>query len=220
MMMRSVLGAAAPRAAALRGAARVRVRAGLSSSAASGFPSVTNSASKFDPRKFLQSDGPHSDAEVASMRRALLYRSRQTGWLETDLIMGRWAAENLDKLSREELQEYGKIVQVRPTPWGTPPPCLPGPRRPPAARGCARVRVHAQTAVIRPGARRDVQHVRASPCADAPPLPPAMRLFPMSHTPPCTRWLNSGGLGSAKFWTFSSGLMGSKRCRPRSTGPS
>jgi succinate dehydrogenase flavin-adding protein (antitoxin of CptAB toxin-antitoxin module) len=27
------------------------------------------------------------------MRRALLYRSRQTGWLETDLIMGRWAAE-------------------------------------------------------------------------------------------------------------------------------
>ena len=46
------------------------------------------------------------------MRRALLYRSRQTGWLETDLIMGRWAAENLDKLTLPELQEYARIVQV------------------------------------------------------------------------------------------------------------
>ena len=46
------------------------------------------------------------------MRRALLYRSRQTGWLETDLIMGRWAAENLDKLTLPELQEHARIVQV------------------------------------------------------------------------------------------------------------
>ena len=80
--------------------------------AAQEWSSVTNSASKFDPRKFLQSEGPHADADVASMRRALLYRSRQTGWLETDLIMGRWAAENLDRLSVAELQEYARIVQV------------------------------------------------------------------------------------------------------------
>lgn len=84
----------------------------LSSDSVKEWPGVTNSASRFDPRKFLQSEGPHPDAEVASLRRALLYRSRQTGWLETDLIMGRWAAENLDKLSVEELQEYAKIVQV------------------------------------------------------------------------------------------------------------
>jgi hypothetical protein len=137
-MLRQAM-ATAPRAA-VRIAARVRV-AGLSSKPAPDFPGVTNSASKFDPRKFLQEDGPHSNAEVASMRRALLYRSRQTGWLETDLIMGRWAAEastfskksshsdfaystttraltfqslcqNLDKLSLEELQEYAKIVKV------------------------------------------------------------------------------------------------------------
>jgi len=47
------------------------------------------------------------------MRRALLYRSRQTGWLETDIIMGRWAADNIDMLSVKELQEYAKIVKVR-----------------------------------------------------------------------------------------------------------
>ncbi len=144
-MLRRVLGAAAPRSAALRGAARLRVRAGLSSGSAPDFPSVTNSASKFDPRKFLQSDEPHSDAEVASMRRALLYRSRQTGWLETDLIMGRWAAENLDKLSREELREYGKIVQVEARPRHASGAHRREPRRsrrPQAARWSARVRVH------------------------------------------------------------------------------
>jgi succinate dehydrogenase flavin-adding protein (antitoxin of CptAB toxin-antitoxin module) len=86
----------------------------LSAGAAKDWPSVTNSATKFDPRKFLQSEGPHSEPEVASLRRALLYRSRQTGWLETDLIMGRWAAENIDSLSVPELQEYAKIVQVLP----------------------------------------------------------------------------------------------------------
>lgn len=84
----------------------------LSAVGAKEWPSVTNSATSFDPRKFLQSEGPHPEAEVASMRRALLYRSRQTGWLETDLIMGRWAAENIDRLSVPELQEYAKIVQV------------------------------------------------------------------------------------------------------------
>jgi succinate dehydrogenase flavin-adding protein (antitoxin of CptAB toxin-antitoxin module) len=104
------------------GLCRVAARpfARLSSSTARSWPGVTNSASNFDPRNFLQSDGPHSEAEVAGIRRALLYRSRQTGWLETDLIMGRWAAKNLDKLSVPELQEYAKIVQVRMHPFAPP----------------------------------------------------------------------------------------------------
>ena len=85
----------------------------LSGGVSKNWPGVTNSASNFDPRKFLQSQGPHSETDVASMRRALLYRSRQTGWLETDIIMGRWAADNIDKLSVKELQEYAKIVKVR-----------------------------------------------------------------------------------------------------------
>jgi hypothetical protein len=106
-----VAARAVARAARMRGGAGTSA-AWLSSGGAKEWPGVTNSASRFDPRKFLQSEGPHPDAEVASLRRALLYRSRQTGWLETDLIMGRWAAENLDKLSVEELQEYARIVQV------------------------------------------------------------------------------------------------------------
>ena len=75
-------------------------------------PACTLDASAHLDKSHAQSEGPHADHEVASMRRALLYRSRQTGWLETDLIMGRWAAENLDKLTLPELQEYARIVQV------------------------------------------------------------------------------------------------------------
>jgi succinate dehydrogenase flavin-adding protein (antitoxin of CptAB toxin-antitoxin module) len=113
MLARVAAGLVRTAARGVGGRARVAAPvAWLSSGSVKEWPGVTNTASRFDPRKFLQSEGPHADAEVASLRRALLYRSRQTGWLETDLIMGRWAAENLDKLSVEELQEYGKIVQV------------------------------------------------------------------------------------------------------------
>jgi hypothetical protein len=47
--------------------------------------SVTNSASTFDPRFFFNQN--LSGDAVEKLRRALLYRSRQTGWLETDVIM-------------------------------------------------------------------------------------------------------------------------------------
>ena len=44
-------------------------------------------------------------------RRQLLYRSRQRGWLELDLIMGSWAQQHIDGLSRDELVEYAEIVR-------------------------------------------------------------------------------------------------------------
>ncbi|GJQ08485.1 hypothetical protein GpartN1_g276.t1 [Galdieria partita] len=43
-------------------------------------------------------------------RRKLLYRSKQTGFLELDLILGGWAEENLPKLSEIEVQEYEKLI--------------------------------------------------------------------------------------------------------------
>jgi len=115
IMMRRVTGTVARTGRAVCARSWVRLAAPaawLSAGGAKEWTSVTNSATKFDPRQFMQSEGPHDDGDVASLRRALLYRSRQTGWLETDLIMGRWAAENLDKLSIDELKEYAKIVKV------------------------------------------------------------------------------------------------------------
>ncbi len=47
--------------------------------------SVTNSNTVFDPRFFFEQS--LSEDAVEKLRRALLYRSRQTGWLETDVIM-------------------------------------------------------------------------------------------------------------------------------------
>jgi succinate dehydrogenase flavin-adding protein (antitoxin of CptAB toxin-antitoxin module) len=44
---------------------------------------------QFDPRKFFDKCIAEGETGIKRLRRSLLYRSRQTGWLETDIIMGR-----------------------------------------------------------------------------------------------------------------------------------
>jgi succinate dehydrogenase flavin-adding protein (antitoxin of CptAB toxin-antitoxin module) len=43
-------------------------------------------------------------------RKKLLYRSKQRGLLEVDLILGSWATNNINKLSSLELKNYEKIL--------------------------------------------------------------------------------------------------------------
>lgn len=43
-------------------------------------------------------------------RKKLLYRSKQRGWLEVDLILGSWATNNINKLSCLELKNYEKFL--------------------------------------------------------------------------------------------------------------
>jgi succinate dehydrogenase flavin-adding protein (antitoxin of CptAB toxin-antitoxin module) len=50
------------------------------------------------------------ETSLPANRRKLLYRSKQTGFLELDLILGNWAEENLSKLSEGEIQEYEKLI--------------------------------------------------------------------------------------------------------------
>ena len=38
----------------------------------------------------------------------LLYRSKQRGWLEVDLILGSWASKNLKNLSNNDLLKFCK----------------------------------------------------------------------------------------------------------------
>tara|TARA_A100001015_G_scaffold239031_1_gene272221 strand:+ start:204 stop:521 length:318 start_codon:yes stop_codon:yes gene_type:complete len=45
-----------------------------------------------------------------SYRKQLLYRSKQRGWLEVDIILGSWASDNLSKLDRNSLLKYEKIL--------------------------------------------------------------------------------------------------------------
>ena len=40
----------------------------------------------------------------------LLYRSKQRGWLEVDLILGSWASKNLKNLSNNDLLKYENFL--------------------------------------------------------------------------------------------------------------
>jgi succinate dehydrogenase assembly factor 2 len=45
-------------------------------------------------------------------RRRMIYRSKQRGWLEADLLMGSWAVNNIPTLTETELDEYEQLLQV------------------------------------------------------------------------------------------------------------
>jgi antitoxin CptB len=76
---------------------------------------------------------PTDDARAARLRR-LKFRAARRGFLEADLILGRFAADHADALDPAELDEletlleeadqdlYGWIVGLTPTParWDTP----------------------------------------------------------------------------------------------------
>lgn len=47
---------------------------------------------------------------LISFRKKLLYRSKQRGWLEVDIILGSWASDNLSKLDKISLLKYEKIL--------------------------------------------------------------------------------------------------------------
>ena len=44
-------------------------------------------------------------------RKRLIYRSKQRGWLEVDLLLGTWAVENVPKLNLVELEEYHTLLE-------------------------------------------------------------------------------------------------------------
>jgi succinate dehydrogenase assembly factor 2 len=45
-------------------------------------------------------------------RKRLIYRSKQRGWLEVDLLLGTWASENVMQLSDAELDEFENFVNM------------------------------------------------------------------------------------------------------------
>jgi len=44
-------------------------------------------------------------------RKRMIYRSKQRGWLEADILLGSWAVENVPQLSDEELDEYELVLK-------------------------------------------------------------------------------------------------------------
>lgn len=57
----------------------------------------------------LESTLSTEDRDVARRKR-MIYRSKQRGWLEADILMGSWAVENIPHLSSAELDEYELLL--------------------------------------------------------------------------------------------------------------
>lgn len=51
-----------------------------------------------------------TERDVARRKR-MIYRSKQRGWLEADILMGSWASENVPTLSDKDLDEYDTILK-------------------------------------------------------------------------------------------------------------
>lgn len=63
------------------------------------------------PASSLDPSSPAGPVDADHIRRKrLLYRSKQRGWLEVDLLLGSWAAEHVFTLSVAECDEYEKLL--------------------------------------------------------------------------------------------------------------
>ena len=51
-------------------------------------------------------------ADNDAVRRRLLYRSKMRGWLEMDLMLGKWAAANLEELDGQGLEQYAEVLAM------------------------------------------------------------------------------------------------------------
>uniref|UniRef100_A0A7S1ZCM3 Uncharacterized protein n=1 Tax=Trieres chinensis TaxID=1514140 RepID=A0A7S1ZCM3_TRICV len=50
--------------------------------------------------------------ELDVRKKRLVYRSKQRGWLEVDLLLGTWANENVQRLNSDELDQYEAFVNL------------------------------------------------------------------------------------------------------------
>mmetsp|Transcript_13521 Transcript_13521/g.17092 ORF Transcript_13521/g.17092 Transcript_13521/m.17092 type:complete len:183 (-) Transcript_13521:11-559(-) len=52
------------------------------------------------------------ELELEVRRKRLIYRSKQRGWLEVDLLLGTWAHENVPSLVMDELNQFEDFVNL------------------------------------------------------------------------------------------------------------
>lgn len=58
------------------------------------------------------SNGITEEMALDIRRKRLVYRSKQRGWLEVDLLLGTWASENVPSLNAKELDEFEAFVNA------------------------------------------------------------------------------------------------------------
>jgi succinate dehydrogenase assembly factor 2 len=57
-------------------------------------------------------DDNNTKKNLEIRRKRLLYRSKQRGWLEVDLLLGTWAHEHVPTLTETELDQYEAFVNL------------------------------------------------------------------------------------------------------------
>lgn len=62
----------------------------------------------FDPKNSTISD----EMSLNIRRKRLVYRSKQRGWLEVDLLLGTWASVHVPTLNAKELDEFENFVNT------------------------------------------------------------------------------------------------------------
>jgi len=50
--------------------------------------------------------------ELKDRQKRLIYRSKQRGWLEVDLLLGTWASQHVESLNAEELDQFEDFVNM------------------------------------------------------------------------------------------------------------
>mmetsp|Transcript_25401 Transcript_25401/g.47738 ORF Transcript_25401/g.47738 Transcript_25401/m.47738 type:complete len:207 (+) Transcript_25401:34-654(+) len=61
-------------------------------------------------RHFAMPEATADSDAVTVRRKRLIYRSKQRGWLEVDVLLGTWAHQNVPNLSPTQLDEFEALV--------------------------------------------------------------------------------------------------------------
>lgn len=56
--------------------------------------------------------GSKEEMELDVRRKRLVYRAKQRGWLEVDLLLGTWANQNVHSLGADELDQFEQFVNL------------------------------------------------------------------------------------------------------------
>jgi len=67
---------------------------------------------KIPPSSFGSSEIDDDDLNLDIRRKRLIYRSKQRGWLEVDLLLGTWASEHVMNLDNDELDQFEAFVNM------------------------------------------------------------------------------------------------------------
>lgn len=66
----------------------------------------------FDMDVSSTSSSSKEELELEVRKKRLVYRSKQRGWLEVDLLLGTWANENVSGLNMDELDQFEAFVNL------------------------------------------------------------------------------------------------------------